>query len=891
MFKNLFVNKLRIQGNRNQTLSAIALILMLTLCITPLLNPKTTTVNAQTTSSNLLQYEWTSDRASPTGSFYSAGPGPNSPNIQWKTSIPGITGPMVAFNGLVFAQDAQATYALDGFTGDVVWTHPGLGVGFYGMAGNIAKIDDTYMVIASPLGGAVCVKIADGTTVWTMGPEFAGLASAFSGAGYVPELKMFIDASFGWNLPDPSKPPTLAWNLTAQQDVGMYACVYGDGKVFIGGGDMYLRAYDAKTGTQLWQAPLTSAFLYGASYIDGKVIQGGLDNNMRAWDANTGALLWTYNPHTYYGEWASSTAVAYGIVYEHNQDTYLYAVNASTGELIWRENGPGIGYSNILAIADGKVYCNMGESQYRDFATGQYGYSEYDCFDAYTGKLIWTLPMENGAPQNSECIAYGNLYVIPKYSTGVPGVWTYTFGGGGLSEVWCISGQASQVKDWPMFLADPAHTAEGAGPTNLQVNWKFTAGAGMVSSPTLVNGVCYFGCLDSNIYAIDASTGSMKWTFQTGYQVKSTVAVVNGKLFTGADDGNIYCLDANTGSKLWETPAGGITISPLGIGLEAPVRSSPMVVGNKVYVGSLDGNLYCLDTNSGNVLWKYQTGGQILATPSIVDNAVYVASCNQPVNGILFKLDANSGAVIWQKDIPYVLDKTLGSGNFLFASPTVADGMVFVRSGLRMNYALNAATGATIWTYDGRFNPGTPQQSGGVIQQNAVLYKNGAVYFNDFYGITCRNATDGTEVWYTYLSRENLSPGLSYAYGRIYTVAESGVLYVLDASSGAKLSFYTFENQVHSTPTPYNGSLYVAGNDWNVYCFGDARILAAQTQPVTTSTPAPTSTASVAPTATPSPTVVTTAAETSILTYGAIAISVAAITIASATLLLRKRKT
>ncbi len=34
-----------------------------------------------------------------------------------------------------------------------------------------------------------------------------------------------------------------------------------------------------------------------------------------------------------------------------------------------------------------------------------------------------------------------------------------------------------------------------------------------------------------------------------------------------------------------------------------------------------------------------------------------------------------------------------------------------------MNYALNAANGETIWTYDGRFNPGTPQQSGGVIQQ------------------------------------------------------------------------------------------------------------------------------------------------------------------------------
>ena len=216
-------------------------------------------------------------------------------------------------------------------------------------------------------------------------------------------------------------------------------CVYGGGKLFVGGADGFLRAYDAKSGTLLWTTPATSGFLYGMTYDNGVVFHGGLDNNMRAWDANTGKLLWTYNPQSWYGQWASSTGAAYGMVYEHNQDTYLYAISETTGQLYGEPKVRESDTQTYLVIADGKVYCAMGENEYRDFNTGQYAYSEYDCFNAYTGQLIWSLPVENGAPTNIECIAYGNLYICPTMSPAVPGVWTYTMAGmGSTGEVWCI---------------------------------------------------------------------------------------------------------------------------------------------------------------------------------------------------------------------------------------------------------------------------------------------------------------------------------------------------------------------------------------------------------------------------------------------------------------------
>ncbi len=788
---------------------------------------QTTTTNTPTTiSADMLNYTWNNVRATPEGTFASTGPGPTTANIAWKADIPLAGSSMGAFGGLVFVQNLLGTvYALNAQTGQTVWTQTGYATDV------ITYLDNTYMLI-----GGKCVFIANGTTVWTGPPGFSPAVAAYNGIGYVPSLKMFFHAGCGWNLPNPSQPPTLAWNITGSLDnCGGYGTlllggVYGDGMIFCGGSgvqnDGFLRAYNATTGSIIWRTPVTTPFLYGMTYDNGMVFHGGLDNNMRAWNASTGELLWTYNPHTPYGQWAASTAAAYGIVYEHNQDTYIYAINQTTGQLIWRQKGPGVGYSGELCIAGGYVYCEMGDNQYRDPYTGQFGTSEYNCYNAYTGQLTWTLPMENGAPTNAQCIAYGNLYVCPAISTGAPGGWSYSYMGfGSIGQVWCIS---STPKDWSMFGADPTHSCSGNGPVgNLTEQWSFNTGAQVISPVTVVDGTAYVGSTNGNIYALDANTGTEIWNFTTGYQVRSEVAVVNGKLYTGADDGNIYCLNAETGQKVWETSAGGETISNVGGGIFPPARSSPIVVNGKVYVGSLDGNLYCLNAKSGTVLWKFQTGGPIEATPALDSTGVYIHGSNPGNNGLNFnfyKLDPGNGSVIWNASFPY-LSQLSNLPYGVVASPTIAPdlGMVFVRSQFIENYALNTTNGALIWMFNSTTNAaGTSFQAGGVPQACAPLYAHGLVYFNDYYSITAVNALTGQEVWSTYLSREDLSQGLTYSYGRIYSVNELGTLYELDSLTGEKVSYYNLGCNLHSMPTLYNGSLYMGANDWNVYCFRGA---------------------------------------------------------------------
>src|SRR5438067_10449477 len=47
------------------------------------------------------------------------------------------------------------------------------------------------------------------------------------------------------------------------------------------------------------------------------------------------------------------------------------------------------------------------------------------------------------------------------------------------------------------------------------------------------------------------------WTYKTGGPVKSSPAIVNGKLYVGSDDKQLHCVDLKKGQKLWTFPAEG----------------------------------------------------------------------------------------------------------------------------------------------------------------------------------------------------------------------------------------------------------------------------------------------------------------------------------------------
>lgn len=751
---------------------------------------------ASSFSIDLSEYEWTQISGDSASSRFSAGPAPEAPDILWKTNITGIQSHLSVFNDKVYVCTHTTVYALDHSSGDILWSTV---IAKPGNWPSVYKIDSNHLVV-----GNTCLNPETGEIIWVSDIFAATSAPLFTFNVYSPEEKMFFtkEGSFitGWNFSNPNQPPAPVWTTyISGSGITGSGIQYGDGKVFPGAFESHQMALDAGNGLVIWDTDTTGPMLFSGTYANGKFFRGGThDNVFYAFDANNGKILWTFNPKTPDGYWCSGTAAAYGMVYAVNKDGSLYALDQDTGELVWKYTGPGsLMFPGAPTVADGKVYATTGqEAAYG----GIEGFSEFACLDAFTGQVIWDLPIEAFAPRESVAIAYGTLYLIPgdvtqsvdsisgnEYST--------------VNQVW-----AMRTTSWSMYRHDAAHTAAGqSGPQNLTLRWSFKTSGSVISSPSLVDGIAYFGSQDKHIYAVNARDGSFIWKFVTQARIGSSPAVYNGKVYTGTDDGNVYCLNAYNGTGIWTAYTGGYVNANLAASVM--LRSSPTIYNGHVYVGALDNRTYCINADTGVIRWYFNTSGYITSSPAVVDDAVYVSS-QEPGSGALYKLNATNGEQIWKQSLPYF--PTFMGGFDMHGSPTVADGMVFASSSTSAYYGIDVETGEKVWTV---LDPSSEE-----FIICSTVYKDGVLYIINKFSIIALNAKTGDTLWGSFIGDElYVSP--TYADGKLYIATDQRHLYVLNASNGERLSFYTFSSNSWSSPTVYEGKIYLGNNDWNVYCF------------------------------------------------------------------------
>jgi outer membrane protein assembly factor BamB len=117
-----------------------------------------------------------------------------------------------------------------------------------------------------------------------------------------------------------------------------------------------------------------------------------------------------------------------------------------------------------------------------------------------------------------------------------------------------------------------------------------------------------------------------------------------------------------------------------------------------------------------------------------------------------------------------------------------------------------------------------------VVTAASPLYADGLVYLVDFFSLVALDPTANTGnidqtsanmTWATFLGREIYSSP-TYALGKVYAASEQMALYVLDAKTGVKLSFHELGSQVNSSPSLYNGRVYIGTFSWYLMCFEDA---------------------------------------------------------------------
>jgi hypothetical protein len=199
------------------------------------------------------------------------------------------------------------------------------------------------------------------------------------------------------------------------------------------------------------------------------------------------------------------------------------------------------------------------------------------------------------------------------------------------------------------------------------------------------------------------------WTFDTEDAVKSSPVVDGGRVYVGTMGGDVLCLDAYTGRKVWSYETGG------------PVESSPAIVDNMVYIGSDDAFVYCLDALDGSLIWRAETGGEIKSSPVVHEGRVFLGSNDF----LVYALDADDGGEEW----------TFETGGYVYSSPSAFGDAVYFGSCDGNVYAVNATTGEKVWNYTADFCPASP-----AITEDLVIFGayDGLLHYLD--------RTDGREV-------------------------------------------------------------------------------------------------------------------------------------------------
>jgi len=185
-------------------------------------------------------------------------------------------------------------------------------------------------------------------------------------------------------------------------------------------------------------------------------------------------------------------------------------------------------------------------------------------------------------------------------------------------------------KDWltlggnqMMQHYSPLNTINKSNVKDLGFAWEYDASTyigtvprGLEATPIVVDGIMYTSGAWGAVYALDAKTGKERWTYKPKVDasygrraccdaVNRGVAVWEGKVYVGTLDGYLTCLDAETGSVIWSMDTFTDRTKAY------TITSPPQVAGNIVMIGNSGGEygvrgyVTAYDLITGEQKWRF----------------------------------------------------------------------------------------------------------------------------------------------------------------------------------------------------------------------------------------------------------------------------------------------
>ena len=232
----------------------------------------------------------------------------------------------------------------------------------------------------------------------------------------------------------------------------------------------------------------------------------------------------------------------------------------------------------------------------------------------------------------------------------------------------CVSGLGVEVsgEDWPTYRHDAGRTSASREqlPDKLHPQWSrqypelIAAWLGEFPhlrfdanyEPIVVGRTLVFGSSDDDsVTALETDTGKMKWRFYANGPVRLAPVAHQGRIYFGADDGVFYCLDAETGTLVWKFDtalSGRKGFIEDRLTTICPIRGGPVVENGQVrFTAGIwrfeKSALFTLDAKTGKVI-RTQPGIRSQGYPSAVGRWLYLP--NGRASGVRLTRDKSAWA-------------------------------------------------------------------------------------------------------------------------------------------------------------------------------------------------------------------------------------------------------
>ncbi len=322
-------------------------------------------------------------------------------------------------------------------------------------------------------------------------------------------------------------------------------------------------------------------------------------------------------------------------------------------------------------------------------------------------------------------------------------------------------------------------------------------------SPSIV-----IGSNNQVLYGLNPQSGEKNWELGLSFPVKSSPILYKGSVYLAhSNRDSLFKIDGKTGSVTNRFAFGGGATGCL---------ATPVTDGELIYLASMSGGIYALDTGTGDIKWSYMTTGPIESSPVIHNDYIYITNtvgsiyCFEKRNGTIYP--PGPALPKWELHLP--------AAQFV-SSPAIAEPYLFVGSISDSNmYCVYVDTPVVRWTY----------KTLGGIRSSPAAYGGTCIFGANDFRLYCLDTTIDPFMgiftpearWIDSMHSEITSS--PYASNQtIYVGCKDYRVYAVRVINGTVKWSFSSNGIITSSPLVYNGMVYVGSYDKYLYALDTLR--------------------------------------------------------------------